>query len=111
MDREKIPVETQIEFIKHIKADPLPQGKYDMYVILQYEGQEEPAQSHDYFEVKNIGPLFSPNVNSFLGSLGIVVLAGGILTFLIFMKHFTGYSLMKRMEIIKESLFGGSWEE
>jgi len=50
-EEEKIAVETQLEFIKTFDVASYPDGKYMVYVDLDYEAQEEPAQSMATFYV------------------------------------------------------------
>ena len=50
-EKEIVPVETQIEFIKEINISELNEGEYTLFVDLNYEGQKEPAQAEEEFTI------------------------------------------------------------
>ncbi|OGJ21310.1 hypothetical protein A3K73_05655 [Candidatus Pacearchaeota archaeon RBG_13_36_9] len=52
-EKEVVPVETQIEFIKTINTYDLEQGNYRLLVDLSYEGQIEPANAQGSFSIGN----------------------------------------------------------
>lgn len=56
-EKEVVPVETQIEFIKDINISELKEGEYTLLVDLSYEGQKEPAQAEGEFTIGKEGIL------------------------------------------------------
>ncbi|MBR9706416.1 right-handed parallel beta-helix repeat-containing protein [Candidatus Pacearchaeota archaeon] len=84
-EKEIVPVETQLEFIKKIDLSFLGNGEYTLFVDLKYNGQKEPANAQAKFRIGG-GGFFSLSAGWFkiilFVLLGLLVVAG--IVFVIF---------------------------
>jgi hypothetical protein len=97
-ERETVPVETQLEFIKTINISNFADGNYELSIDLNYEGQKEPAMAVDRFSVGE-GVLFE-----IAGQRAILILAFLVIAFGIVILIIWGLRKLKR----KKENFGSS---
>jgi len=88
-EKEVVPVETQIEFIKTIDVEGFPPGKYNLWVDLSYVGQKEPARALDSFSVGE-GFLFQ-----FKPPIIIFVLINALILFCVFLIIYFRHQIKK----------------
>ncbi len=67
-EKEIVPVETQIEFIKVIDTSEFSEGEYSILVDLEYEGQTEPANAQEKFIISET------NLNNIYGFVFVTLI-------------------------------------
>jgi len=96
-ETEKVPVETQIEFIKEIDISDLPDGGYSLVANLRYEGQVEPANAGGGFFIGE-GSLMSRFSQSIILIIVVVLVAVFVLLGIRFRKNFFHFFTKEKVD-------------